>query len=85
LENDYKRIQICPWGMKDFVKKILAEERVTNIKALPVDVVAGLGLKENEFDSNDIRVTCNDVGNKGYENFRYLYCDRCVEEKLPSS
>ena len=82
LEKEFTRIQICPWGMKTYISKLLQEEKVCNKQAIPLDVREGLGLVTDAFDANDIKVTCKDDGNKGYKKFYLLYCDKC-KKKLP--
>ena len=83
LEKEYTRIQICPWGMKLFVQKLLEDEKVSNFQAIPLDVRENLNLVKDGFDAKDMKVTCKNDGNKGYGTFYMLFCEQCKKEKLP--
>ena len=68
--------------MKNFVTKLLQQERSTNKKAIPADVREELHLGENnEFDQNDVKLVCHDEGDKGLSTFYLLFCHKCKELK----
>ena len=84
LDKHLDRKHVCPYGMKDFVKKLLQQDRSTNKKAIPIDVKEALGLvDDSDYDQNDVHLNCTDEGDKGYDTFFLLYCIECKNRKLP--
>ena len=62
----------------------MEEERTTNKVAIPVDVKESMKLTGNNFDAADVKVTCEDDGDKGFGTFYLLYCDKCQKDNLLS-
>ena len=84
LDQEYERTHITPFGMKEFMKDLLQKERNSNKKAIPLDVKEALGLTNDEnFDQNDLKLVCEDDGDKGFDTFLVLYCEDCVKQSLP--
>ena len=82
-EMKHSKVHFCPWGMVDSVTKMLLNERVVNHpKFIPVDVKEAFGVVDKAFDVKDLKVTCKNKGNKGFEQFINLYCSQC-EKELP--
>ena len=78
-EKSFTKKHISPFGMKEFLKDLFSKERNTNKKGIPVDVKSQLGLdKEENFSKDDIKIVTEDEGDKGYDNFMVLYCEKCV-------
>ena len=84
FSKTFERKSICPFGMRTFVKKLMAEERTSNKVAIPMEVKEGLQLTDSNFDPADVKVTCEDEGDKGFGTFYVLYCDKCTSEKVPT-
>lgn len=67
LDQEYKRTHITPFGMKEFIKKLLQKERNSNKKAIPLDVKEAFGfVNDEDYDQKDVKLICEDEGDKGF-------------------
>ena len=79
FEKSFTRVHISPYGMKEYVKDLLAKDRNVNKKALPIEVKKAFDLSDDDFDKADLNVICEDEGDKGFSKFIVLYCEKCVK------
>lgn len=80
LEKEITRKHIAPFGMKEFLKDLLKKDRNVNKKAIPLEVKSALDLMDDaNYDKNEVKIICEDEGDKGFQNFIVLYCDKCVK------
>ena len=71
---------ICPFGLKEYGKELLEDDRVS--KSLPKEVKDALTI-DGFLDYDKITYSCVDQGDKGFKAFYILYCNLCVNTKLP--
>lgn len=81
--KEFVRKVVIPWGMVKYMSKILQDKKVKHKQAIPTEVKEGLGLLDENFDVNDIEVSCSNTGNQGFDEFYFLFCEKCVAKKIP--
>lgn len=73
---------ISPYGMKEFQKKVLNTTVICNHENIPGEVRAMLKYTKECFQKDNIKFDVFDDGDLGYDMFYWVYCTRCIRNKL---
>lgn len=81
--KNFIRKVVIPWGMTKHMTKILQDSKVKRKQVIPSEVKEALSLEDGNFDIDDIEVSCSNIGNLGFEEFYFLFCEKCETKKIP--
>ena len=81
--KDFIRKVVIPWDMVKHMSKFLQDNKVKRKQVIPSEVKEAFGLLDENFDINDIEVSCSNTGNQGFEEFYFLFCEKCEAKKIP--
>ena len=84
-EKSFSQKYICPFGMVEYMKKLLTEQRLTQrFTVLPTAVKEAFSLAtSSDYDQKNLKIECKDEGDKGYDNFYVMFCTKCSKDRFP--
>ena len=83
-EKTFSQKYICLYGMVEFMKRLLEEQRSPHRFSILLNIVKVSSLKKRaDYDLKILKMTCTDVGDKCFDPFHVSYYNKCVSDNYP--
>ena len=83
-DRNFRETFLIPFGMLKALEQLYSNKKTYHsCSVFPESVKQELGMSEEEYKKEKIKLTVSHKGNKGLKTFDYIYCSICQKDKIP--